>query len=760
MKINFIQLASVLLIGTMGVNFANAAADGKGYKVDFTQSRGNEMKLTFNLDQIHISEVTIEGNKYSKLDFGGWTWSDQKGYASLPIINSSVALPADKNVTLSVEPGSYTDYNLSAPILPSKGKLLRNQDPAKVPYIVDPASVTDKWYPGDLATSTDPFIMRDIRGTSVYVNPVQYNAAKKILRVYNSVVVKLAENNTPAINPLLNAKKYIDPEMHDTYKTLFANYNDNTRSNWKQEVADYLSDILVLYTSRDAAAIKPYIDWKKQMGYKVTAQEVAVGTNVKSNISSAYAANKNIGYVLLVGDWADIKSDVGTSENAPMDPMMGCVVGNDNYPDIYIGRFSANSATDVTTQVNKAIKYEKEPQVGATWYKGALGIGSDQGNGQGDDGEMDKNHIENIWVGRLSKTTYTTQYKAYDPGASASSVSSAINSGVSVINYCGHGANNQFVTSGFSSSNVSSLSNGDKLPIVFSVACVNGQFHTTTCFAEYWLRKVGGGAVATIMSTINQDWVEPMIGQDYMNDLLTGGYSYGKNTSNPGSGTNTDHGKTRFGSITFNAEALMLTEKSSSLSTLQTWTIFGDPALQVRTDSPKSLVISNCNVPAGSFSTNISVGGQAFPSAMVSIWDGTNQPFSALTDASGNVTISHTLAAGTKAKLTVTGFNLVPYIADVTIGLTSINNIDISNAIRIYPNPSTNGKFYMDYSLVNDQNSTIKVLDVVGNVVYSDILEPNTQRKSISLNNMQNGIYFIQFESKQGVATKKLMLQQ
>ncbi len=724
----------------------------KGFTVDFNQTRSDEINLNFQIDNVNFSDVSVHGTMYSQIDFNGYVLTKDKGYAALPIISATVQLPPDKNVSLVTSNENYTEYNLNYPLLPSRGRILRNQDPATIPYVIDPASIVDKWYPADLATSTDPFILRDVRGTNVYVHPILYNAAKKIVRVYSSISVKLVENDSKPTNPLVDFRKYVDPEMFSTYQSLFINYNK--RSVWANEVGEY-GDILVIYTLRDATVIKPYINWKKQMGFKVTEQQVATGTNVKTTISTAYAANNNIAYVLLVGDWADIKCDL-ESNSAPTDPMLGCVVGTDNYPDISVGRFSAGSTTDVTTQVNKTITYEKQPS--GTWYKGALGIGSDQGAGAGDDGEMDKVHMANIWTGRLSKFTYTTNNTAYDPGATAAMVSTAVNTGVSLINYCGHGANNQFVTTGFSSTNVSSLTNADKLPFIISVACVNGEFHTTTCFAEYWLRKVNGGAIATLMSTINQDWVEPMVGQDYMNDMLTGGYTYANNATNPGTGTNTDHGKTHFGAITLNGDVLMLAEMTSALATLQTWTIFGDPSLQVRTDAPKALVISNPNVPVGTYQTTITVGGSPFQNAMVSIWDGTNQPFSALTDASGNVAIPHTLAIGTPATLTVTGFNLTTYTSNVTIGSTAVNNIEMSNSLQIYPNPS-NGTFDLNYSLINIENSTIKIVDVLGKEVYSDMLNPNDQSKTISLTHVESGLYFLTFENSNGSVTRKITIQ-
>ncbi len=109
------------------------------------------------------------------------------------------------------------------------------------------------------------------------------------------------------------------------------------------------------------------------------------GSNVKDTVKSAYENNKNILYVQLVGDWADIKSDT-LNDGSPMDPMLGRVVGSDYYPDIIIGRFSANDASHVATQVDKAVRYEKSPDPDGSWYSVGLGIGSEEGAGQGDDG--------------------------------------------------------------------------------------------------------------------------------------------------------------------------------------------------------------------------------------------------------------------------------------------------------------------------------------------------------------------------------------
>lgn len=124
---------------------------------------------------------------------------------------------------------------------------------------------------------------------------------------------------------------------------------------------------------------------------------------------------------------------------------------------------------------------------------------------------------------KLMPYNYDTVNELYGITPTASEVTGFVNAGLGIINYVGHGAVTEWVTSEFTNTNVSGLTNGSKLPFLISVACVNGDFDGNTCFGEAWLRKSGGGAVAAIMSSINQPWDQPMIAQDY--NIQSGNYS-------------------------------------------------------------------------------------------------------------------------------------------------------------------------------------------------------------------------------------------
>nr|NQU93335.1 hypothetical protein [Bacteroidota bacterium] len=403
-----------------------------GFEVKYNQVNGNTSEIEFTIGDYGIKPVDLNGTLFTRIIFDGRVTTKDKGFAELPFINANVQLSPDKNVTMEIVASEYVDFQVDHPLVPSRGVIYRDQDPSLIPYEIAAESIIDGFYPANITELTEPFIIKDVRGATVYFYPFRYNAVTQTLRVYTHITVSLTTNETRPVNPLYSASGKVYRDMEGLYKSVFMNYESLTDDLTVAEAGD----ILVITTARDEAAIQPYIDWKMEKGYVVFKEVVATGTNVKTLIQDKYDENNDILYVQLVGDWADIKCDLGGGANAPMDPMLGCVVGTDNYIDISIGRFSASSANDVTTQVDKTLTYEKNPS--GTWYPNAIGVASNQG--PGDDNELDYEQIDVIFDNKLDPFTYDQMHTAYDPNANATMVKGYIESGASIINYCGHGS--------------------------------------------------------------------------------------------------------------------------------------------------------------------------------------------------------------------------------------------------------------------------------------------------------------------------------
>ncbi|NOX86881.1 MAG: hypothetical protein GXO86_13110, partial [Chlorobi bacterium] len=584
----------------------------------------------------------------------------KKGAPELPLFATSLIIPDEAGMKVEVVSSAYKEYN-NVLIVPSKGNLTRDIDPATVPYRFGKQYDTDAFYPGKTALLSNPYIIRDYRGLALKIQPFQYNPVTRVLRVYYDITVKVSENGRSTVNVLQREKPLtgVNSQFREIYESHFLNY---TAGGERYTPVDEEGTMLIISYGDFMDEIQPLADWKIKKGTPCSVVDVAdIGgsSEIKQFIKNAFNVN-DLAYVLLVGDAPQVPSSTNGGNDSDVD--YSYCVGDDHYPDLFVGRFSAETEDQVSTMVQRTLDYETDPVTDTAWYTKAIGIGSDQG--PGDQGEYDYQHIRNIGNNKLIPYTYNYAYEFFDGsqgGEDANGnptpamVGAAVDTGATIINYCGHGGTTSWVTSGFNNNNVNNLTNTGKLPFIFSVACVNGNFVNTTCFAEAWLRATDNngdpaGAMATLMSTINQSWNPPMRGQDAMNDILTEAYE--------------DNIKRTFGGISMNGCMEMNdVYGSQGWEMTDTWTIFGDPSLVIRTAIPADMTVSHPDTLSAD-SSSVTLTCDAEGGLAVLSMNGEILGTAIVEDGSATITFDPPEVDST-ADLVVTAFNYRPYISTV-----------------------------------------------------------------------------------------------
>ena len=549
-------------------------------------SSQQSIKLSFELPG-YFFEKTDAG---SKITFPGGVSILEKGSPDLPIITRSIQIPDLAKMELKVLSSNFIDLPIDD-IIPSKGNLTRDINIQNVPYEKGSKYQEDTFFPEKLSYMRDPHIIRTKRGQAVVFQPIQFNPVRNILRVYTNISLEISQNGISSVNPLVRYPNRNSGarEMEQIYKQHFINYSSTTN---RYEPLDEDGSMLIICYEPFIDAMQPFIDWKTRKGQRTELVSLSdIGDNadaIKSYVEEYYY-EYGLNFLLLVGDIAQIPSprfSEGAGSNSPSDTYYGFIPTDDYYPDVFVGRFSAENIDHVTTMVNRTIEYERYPDVDGTWYKEGAGFASNQG--PGDNGEMDDEHMDIIRQ-KLLNYTYTEIDQVYDPGGSVADGEIAINEGLSVINYTGHGSSDSWGNGcPMNNTNVNGLINSGMYPWIWSVACVNGEFHLGTCFAETWLRATGAdgsptGAIATLMSTVNQAWNPPMNGQDEMNSIFVESYS--------------NNIKRTFGGLSYNGCMEMMDNYGSSgdAETLY-WTTFGDPSFVVRSDTPQQLTAVHDNI--------------------------------------------------------------------------------------------------------------------------------------------------------------------
>ena len=549
----------------------------------------------------------------------------EAGTPDLPTLPIPVLIGDCAEMTVNVIDAQYTDY-ANMDIAPSKGNISRQINPDDVPYTYGEMYQQDAFYPATQAYLEAPYILRDFRGQNIMVQPFAYNPKSHTLRVYESLTIEMKKVSDNGMNQKVGRRSNtikMDPETNHAYSQRFINFGQSTA---KYTFVEDAGEMLVIYADQYANAIQPLVDWKNESGrptMKASVSEVG-GNNdnaIKNYITNIYNdPNHNLQFVLFVGEYDQITPHALSGERS--DNWFGQLEGNDHYPEVFVGRFSAQNETQVNTQVNKVLYYERDLTEG-NWCNKGLGIGA-IGAGSGHYGEDDYQHIDLIRDTLLHYTYVTVTDLHQGGGASATSISNTINQGISIINYCNHGSPTSWGVANYSTSNVNALTNDYMLPLVWSVACENGQFSVGECFAESWLRATDNsngaptGAIGGMFSWMSQPWIPPMYGQDEMVDILT-------------EWRNTDqfHHTMAGASLNGNMNVIDMTG-SSGYATHDTWMLFGDPSLMLRTDVPTSLNVTatpsvlligmnelNINADAAYGIATLSMNGEVLSSAYI-----------------------------------------------------------------------------------------------------------------------------------------------
>ena len=644
------------------------------FSIQLVSSSEKSIQVNVQVPGFYTISVTTPKGEAKVITVPKSVSTAEAGEPDVPMTGIPVMIGDRARMDVRVIDAEYMDFE-GIDIAPSKGDFSRQIDPETVPYTYGECYDKDEFFPAKNLDIREPYIIRDFRGQNMAVYPFAYNPVTKTLRVYYNMTVEMYKVDDTGANAFTTRKDNtvrLDPDFKDMYQRHFINYEASIA---KYTPIDDNGDLLIICYDSFISNMTNFVNWKKTRGINTTivGKSTAGSTYsaIKTYIQNQYNANNNITHVLLVGDVGQIPgysySGGGSSYSGLGDNAYGQIVGNDVYNDIIIGRFSASSATQVNTQVNRTITYEKELTTSATWCQNGLGISASAGNG-GHYNEDDYQHIENLRTDLLNYG-YSTVYQDYKsvsgyPSSTTTTISNHINSGVGIINYCNHGEETGWQSHYYMNSNVNALTNNNKLPFIFSVACLVGKYDYSggDCFAETWMHATKSntptGAIGGAFSYISQPWIPPMWAQDEFVDILVESYS--------------NNIKRTLGGAAINSMMSIFdhysTSNSQAVGTYQAWIVYGDPTLMMRTKTPQAMTVNHTGTIAmgmTSYTVNVTNGN----GAVATITDANHNILgkAMVNNGSATINISGTLTVNQELTLCVFGYNKVTYLGTITV---------------------------------------------------------------------------------------------
>ncbi len=235
---------------------------------------------------------------------------------------------------------------------------------------------------------------------------------------------------------------------------------------------------------------------------------------------------------------------------------------DDGVPELAIGRLPVQTVEEAATVVAKLVGYA-EASARGSWTREALFVADRQ---DGFDFTAQNGDMSALMTSEL--TVEELLLDQSDDTSLRHELLMRLNEGKLLVNYMGHGSTEVWSDGGLlTSADALGLTNGERLPVVLSMSCLNGFFQDlyTTSLAEALLKAEQGGAVAVWASS----GLTAPRGQAVMNQEMI---------------------KTLFAAehLTLGEAILQAKARVTDRDVQRTWILFGDPTLRLKRSSAGS----------------------------------------------------------------------------------------------------------------------------------------------------------------------------
>ncbi|MCP4547247.1 MAG: T9SS type A sorting domain-containing protein [bacterium] len=620
--------------------------------------RDTSLKIEFTLPSLGLEELVLDSEQFQALTIPGGAIEGEDGRPGLPVITRMITIPDGVGVLSVVtaeDKTSFNDYRL-LPVQPDDATGL----------VIDRAAYAEKGRTAPRVEVGAPAILRDLRVVPVTFRPVSYDPVAGTVTVAHRLEVVFEFSGEDDRAPAPPNRNFIPQSFVDIYADMVLNYNGAGSDRSDDTI---IGPGTILYIAPNYSAVtsrlEPLLEWRRRQGYRVILSTQSAGSTSGQILDYIQGAYNSIWppleHVVLVGDangtysvpcWYE-----GLIAGGEGDHYYTMLAGSDVLADIHIGRLSIRTTADLDVIIDKILTYELDPPLADSgWFSRACLVGDPSSSG------ITTIYVNQWLKGQLLANGYS-QVDTIWGGNFSSQIQNGVNQGISAFGYRGY-----WHMSEVSSTQILAMTNGDKLPLAIVVTCDTGSFSDdNTCRSEAFLRAANGGGIASVGTATIATHTR------YNNCYYHGVWEGALNGASHQFGAAHTRGKLEL----YNNYQL------TQPGTVEAWCVWnnlmGDPVVQLRTAVPTELAVEHpSTLPLGAdmVMVNVTDGQHPVTSALVALYKEDEVQISAYTDEHGDVYLP--LADYTEGELlvTVSGFNLRPYLGSLMLSPVSGLTVD------------------------------------------------------------------------------------
>ncbi len=710
------------------------AIQGNGNVYGFltvTQNSDEAVSISCATPQINFQSVEFDGRAFDQLSVPADALTGSPGGPALPAWSRWIELPDGMKPVLHIETADI-EVVRDIDIAPFPSSACDNPNVDQLKAYNPEAYRQDELIPTEPASISQPLTIGGKRWTIITLSPYRFNPARRELHITGDLKIQVAFEPDPSA-PRLD--RPVTPAMRE-----LENYLSGVtprRDDISRRV-DNLGHFVIVTDDNDdlQEALEPFVEWKKRKGFVVTVvdlEETGDDPNeIRNWLVDAYEEwDLPPTFVLLAGDAAggfavptfyDGQADWVSwhvSDNHYV-RWNGNAVGaepQDWIPDGFIGRLPAANTAETERMVAKILSYETDPYVDDPWIEGALLIANGVKSC-----EHTKVAVRELMEGYGYQRddihqAYADWWLGQRPNLNE--MLTAINNGVGFINFRGYNPWGEIYQN-----HILNLENEWMLPIVTGMVCGTNDFANSWpenqvqggCRGEAFLRAWDGhdavGAVACFGPTdlYTWTWYNNTMDGGFYDAILVRDVSY--------------LGVACVASKLALLRAYTTNQRLGSGQTVgyyfYTYTLLGDPTMQVRTREPEEMEANfPRQLPAGATFIDVDVRNEddePIEGAYVHVYLSDDVRYGAFTDNDGSAQLVVDPLEEGNYQITITCQNFIPVMDEIEVaGLAIYLSLD-----EMLINDDEDGDSHGNGDEASNPNETIELTLTLRNTGTDD----------------------------------------
>ncbi len=678
------------------------------------------LKIDVKFKGAAISQKTVQNQEYQFIQIDGMVPLGQVGAPAVPAKFQLIAIPENSQAQVEIISSKFTEHEgfmLHPSLAPA-----RDTEGAPEPEFKIDESVytTNAYFPANIADIQLLGYSRESGIGRLQICPVQFNPVTGKIRTYTQITVRVTFDG--AGKTFSNIAEKNSANYINLLKRKVINSSSIPEKPKNKTPMAATKELIIITHQAYIEQAGQLAQWKRQLGIstEIISDTAWTPAKIKNAIELRYNSyTPKPDYVLIIGDHTAPNPVPGAEKQVPeeletfaTDNPYVCMQGaSDFIPDMAKGRISVSSVTEAQVIVDKIINYEQNPVDAPDFYSNVLTCAQFQDDDNDDYADRRFCHtsenihdylkneqsfnLERIYftesTGDHSNLRYNNGFYSngqllpvelrsddFDWQGNEYDITSAINSGKYLVFHRDHGFSGGSGWSHpyYTTSTMTALSNGEMLPVIFSINCHTGEYQLSNCFAEKLVRMENKGAVGVVgaayysFSGYNDALSLGMIDAIWSDPGIYGEFGWGGSGNNYTVGAGND--VFAMGDVLNLGLYGMLQNwggnNESFRYQFELFHYFGDPTMKIWTDNPNLAPISATHSNEIFCDENVFEITETIPGSVVTLLQNNQIIAEQTVGEDGSSSLEYTISQPEEEiTITISKHNHKPYVAELNI---------------------------------------------------------------------------------------------